>query len=91
MGSTYNFAAHLYLPVIEAFGRGDLDEARQHQARATEMVDLLVGYGALPAFKATMSFVGPDCGPVRLPLVSLSEAERDAMREDLDAIGFFRD
>ena len=89
VGSTYNFSAPIYHAVIEAFNRGDTDEAQGHQRRAVEIVDVVLSHGGLPAMKAAMSMLGHECGPVRLPLVALTEAERDALREDLDAAGFF--
>jgi N-acetylneuraminate lyase len=44
----------------------------------------------LPALKAMMKFVGLDCGPVRLPQVALTPAEIDALRRDLDQMGFLK-
>ncbi len=89
VGSTYNFAAPIYHRLLEAFARGDLDEARRHQSRSQALVRTFAAYGPRAAQKAIMSMVGPDCGPPRLPTAGLSPAQADALRSDLEAIGFF--
>jgi len=89
IGSTYCFAAPAYREVIAAHGRGDLETARRWQARAARMVDIHLRHGGLPAFKATMRLVGVDCGPVRLPLRALSPGAVEALRAELEEIGFF--
>ena len=89
IGTTYNFAAPLYRRLIDAFEQGASDQARQHQARAVEMIRLLLGRGGLPAFKAVMGLVGQDCGPCRLPMVGLTAGQTARLRTDLEAIGLF--
>ena len=89
IGSSYNFAAPLYRRLIDAFEQGQSTEARSHQARAVEMVRLLLPYGILPAFKTVMGLVGPDCGPCRLPLRRLTAEETSRLAADLKAAGFF--
>lgn len=83
VGSTYNFAAPLYLRLLSAFDAGDLQEARRLQARSVRMVATIARYDFLPASKWLMSLLGVDCGPVRAPLSNLSESERRQLREDL--------
>lgn len=89
VGSTYNFAAPLYLRIIEAFNKGDLVAARRDQMRAMEFIDVLSRFGGINAGKSAMKFVGVDCGPVRLPLRQLSERDEAGLREALQRIGFF--
>ena len=89
IGSTYNFAAPLYRRILAAHESGDLATARAEQQRAVELVDVLIRHRALPAFKALMTMLGLDCGPTRLPLVSLTSAETNSLRTELDRIGFF--
>jgi hypothetical protein len=45
VGSTFNFAAPLYLKIIAAFDRGDLAEARRLQSLSAAMVRVIVGIG----------------------------------------------
>ena len=89
IGSTYNFAAPLYCRLIKAFDDGDLVAARQEQARANAMIQLLIRFGGMPAGKAMLRMVGLDCGPMRSPLKSLSPDQEKALRMELEKIGFF--
>ncbi len=45
VGSTYNTDSPLYLELIEAFDRGDLDTARDLQAKAVAIINKLAGTG----------------------------------------------
>lgn len=89
VGSTYNFAAPLYRRVIEAFKRGDLKQAAGEQKRAAEMIRIATAFGGQAGLKALMQLIGVDCGPSRLPLVTPSTQEVQALKAQLDAIGFF--
>ena len=89
IGSTYNFAAPVYLRIFEAFAKGDMVTAQVEQARANAMISILLRFGGLPSGKAVMRFIGLDCGPVRLPVRSLSEAQEKQLRSELEAVGFF--
>lgn len=89
VGSTYNFAGPLYRRIIDAFDRGDINEARRCQGLSIEMVRILCRYRIHPALKAAMKLIGLDCGPNRLPLVTLTGDESQAMKKDLNGIGFF--
>jgi N-acetylneuraminate lyase len=89
VGSTYNFAAPLFLAIIEAVKRGDLAAARRDQLRAMEFIDVLGRHGGINAGKSAMKFVGVDCGPVRLPLRALTAEQEAKLRADLEAVGFF--
>ena len=87
VGSTYNFAAPVYQRVHEAYARNDLAEARRWQLMATRMIETAVSYGGLPAFKAMMRWFGDDCGPCRLPTVTLDEASVERLRAELEDQG----
>jgi N-acetylneuraminate lyase len=89
VGSTYNFAAPLYHRIIDAFKRNDMTEAKKYQALSVEMIRIFYRYRGLAAFKATMKLIGFDCGPVRLPNVTLTEAELAALKKELKELGFF--
>lgn len=88
VGSTYNFAAPLYLKAIEAYKQGDGQRAREYQSQVVQLVRTIIAYGAQPALKTVMSFLGFDCGPSRLPLIALSDEEKAALRHDVEALGF---
>jgi N-acetylneuraminate lyase len=89
IGSTYNFVAPVYLRILKAFAEGELQTARVEQARANAMISVFLRHGGSSAGKSIMRLIGLDCGPVRLPLRSLSGAQEDALRTELEKIGFF--
>jgi N-acetylneuraminate lyase len=89
VGSTYNFAAPIYLRMIAAFERGDLVAARAEQYRSVQLIDLLVSFGFIPASKAVMGFLGIDVGPARLPFMNLQSEQRNRLRSSLEKLGYF--
>ena len=89
IGSTYNFAAPVYLRLIQAFSAGDLSSAQATQALANSMISVFLRFGGLIAGKAIMKMIGLDCGPARLPLRSLSDSSVKELRLDLEKVGFF--
>jgi N-acetylneuraminate lyase len=89
IGSTYTYAAPLYLKVVELFGQGKIEEARQMQLQSVEMVRCLVKFPPIPAQRAIMKMQGFDLGTCRLPLKGLSEQDTVAFRASLDEMSFF--
>lgn len=75
VGTTYCFAAPIYLEVIEKFAAGDLSAARAAQARAVQMIRAFAEFGFLAATKQAMTELGVPCGPVRPPLPNLSDQQ----------------
>ncbi len=89
VGSTYNFAAPIYLRLISAFGKDDWPTARLEQFRSVRLVQLLASYGYMGAAKAVMRMLGVDVGPARLPNVSLHAVQAATLRQELESLGFF--
>mgnify|MGYP000866746329 CR=1 FL=1 len=81
VGSTYNYAAPLYLRMIEQFRAGNLAEAQRCARKAVALVDVLMEFGAMAAGKAIMSLAGVDCGPVRAPLARITPARQQELFE----------
>ncbi len=88
VGSTYNWAPHLYQNLISAFDHGDLDEARAFQLTAIRMIDAIAATGFLGTAKALMARLGVPVGPARLPLGNPTPAQIDALMEKLAEMGF---
>lgn len=88
VGTNYNIAALLYRRIMDAYDAGDLATARAEQARAVQLEAILSRLSWLPAAKTAMKMIGVDCGPVRLPLRSLSSEEYDLLYTDLVHLGF---
>jgi N-acetylneuraminate lyase len=91
VGSTYNFAAPLYNRLMAAFEKQDLATARELQLRSVELVELLNGFGFMPAAKALMTMLGIDVGPPRLPFQPLAPNTLAALRKRLDETGLLAD
>ena len=90
VGTTYGFAAPLYLRIVAAFERGDMAAARSDQHRAMEMIRTFRAFGGGPAAaKGIMKLIGLDAGPVRPPLRTLSDEQLAQLRDQLDGQGFF--
>lgn len=89
VGSTYNFIAPIHQRLLAAFNDGNYDEARAQQQLVQAIVNAFVPFGPRAAQKAMMAMAGPDCGPCRLPLKTLSLPQAEDLREKLVAIGFF--
>lgn len=91
VGSTYNYAAPLYLRLLAARTAGRATEARALQDTAIKMITICNGIGVthLAASKALMAMLGVDCGPVRLPLAQPDATQLATLRTRLNEIGFF--
>jgi N-acetylneuraminate lyase len=93
VGTTYSFALPLYRRIFTAFKSDNLTEAKRLQSMAVEMVRRINHYGQpgtnLPAMKSMMKLIGQDCGPLRLPLPSLSGEQEQALYNEMKAIDFF--
>lgn len=88
VGSTFNYAAPLYLKLIKAFEQGDLATATQYQQLAINMIRLLGKYGGIATGKAFMRLIGIDCGEFRLPVRNMSSEEYRLFRKDTEELRF---
>jgi len=89
VGSSYNFAANVYHPILEAYEQGDMETANLWQSRSIQTIDAIGAHGYLPAAKAVMEMLGVACGPARPPLGNLTESDKSKLRNELEEIGFF--
>lgn len=89
IGSTYNFAAPLYLEVSDLFQRGEYALAREKMLYLVKMVKVLLMFPPIPAQKAIMKRLGFDLGPCRQPLNPISPAEESLLYDKLDELDFF--
>ncbi|HEY6170135.1 MAG TPA: dihydrodipicolinate synthase family protein, partial [Verrucomicrobiae bacterium] len=89
VGSGFNFAAPVYRRLLNAFAAGDLATARAEQLRGVQLIELLAGFGYMAAAKATMTMLGVEVGPARLPNSNLAPAQLKELRGKLESLGFF--
>jgi N-acetylneuraminate lyase len=89
IGSTYTFAAPVYLKVIELFRAGKLDEARDLQAKVVDFIRCIIKHPSIAAQRAIVKMLGNDLHSPRLPLVPLSDVAYNDLKADLESVGFF--
>ncbi|MDB6092671.1 MAG: dihydrodipicolinate synthetase [Verrucomicrobia bacterium] len=89
VGSTYNYAAGLYLELMKAHAAGNSEAARKQQVYIQRAILPIIVHGGQTANKAIMAMAGVDCGLTRPPLLPLSRESHAAVRSELDAINFF--
>jgi len=88
VGSTYNYAAPLYLDLIAAFDAGDFEKANALQQQSIDMITLLGKYGGIAVGKSYMKMVGLDCGEFRLPVKNMSAEQFAYFKSDVEKLGF---
>lgn len=89
MGTTYSFMAPLFQKALAAHDAGNTKEAIALQVEAGRIVALVLEHKGMAGLKAIMKMIGLDCGPCRLPLHTLNEAECASLRVALEKIDFF--
>lgn len=88
VGSTFNFMAPLYTSLIEAAEAGNMEEARRLQHLSEEAIGVINSVGAFhPLVKSLISRLGVPCGPGRLPMGPVTEAQTEELVQKLTAIG----
>ena len=88
IGITYNVMSSLYRQLIDAFQKGDIDQARRLQSQSVAAIRVMGKYQFQSALKAVLGMFGCDVGGCRLPLKNLTKEEVINLRADLEAIGF---
>ncbi|WP_084555803.1 dihydrodipicolinate synthase family protein [Alkaliflexus imshenetskii] len=86
VGSTFNYAAPLYLEMIRSFAEGDLSRARLLQQKSIDMIRLLPKYGGIATGKAYMKYMGFDFGKFRSPVRNMDDEAYERFRSDVDAL-----
>ncbi|WP_025765348.1 dihydrodipicolinate synthase family protein [Dyadobacter tibetensis] len=88
VGSTFNYAAPLYLRLIEAYEKNDLLTAAKLQQTSINMIRLLGKYGGISVGKSYMKVVGMDCGEFRLPVGNMNSDRFTAFQTEVTALNF---
>jgi len=90
VGSTFNFAAPLYLDIIAKTMAGNHEEANRLQTQAHTMLSSIFGLGIHPLCvqKGVMRFIGIECGNPRLPLAPLSSDDYSRIAKALENAHF---
>lgn len=72
IGSTFNFMLPHYLKIYEAFNAGRIEEARELQVKANNIMEAIMGEGLFPSIKHILSARGAAVGEMRRPFQPLS-------------------
>lgn len=91
VGTTFNYMCLQYHNLYEAFQRGDMQTALSLQRAVNRVVAVVASYGTRAALnKAPLRLLGFDeLDDGRLPIRPLTPEERERLRADLAAAGFF--
>lgn len=89
IGSTYTFAAPVYLEIIKLFRNNDLAAAGALQLKVVDFIRCIIKHPSIAAQRAIMEMMGYDLGDARLPLVPLSSDKFIELKADLTKAGFF--
>jgi N-acetylneuraminate lyase len=81
IGSTYNLIGDVYVGIQNAVAAGNIDEARQLQRKANDLISILLKTGVLPGLKHALNRLGVPVGPCREPF-SPPSAESIKLLED---------
>jgi N-acetylneuraminate lyase len=80
----------IYIEMKAAFLRGDLETARELQAKSQAFINILIRYrGNVIGGKRIMKFLGLDCGPNRIPIQNITTDEEKQLKSELEGIDFF--
>lgn len=90
ISGTGSYIGRSLVGVIDAYNSGNIEEAVAHQNYAQEVINVIARYrGNIVAGKRIMKLIGLDLGINRTPFRNISDQEEAAIKNELDAIGFF--
>ena len=90
IGGTTNYNGINLVGIIEAWEAGDLEKARELQNFSQEVINVICKYrGNIVGGKRIMKLIGLDLGPNRTPFQTMTDAETESLKKDLEAISFF--
>ena len=90
IGGTTNYNGRELVAIIDAWKRGDIEAARDHQNFAQEVINVICHFrGNIVGGKRIMKLIGFDFGPNRVPFQNMTDEEEQRMKAELESIHFF--
>lgn len=90
IGGTTNYNGRELVAILDAWKRGDIEAARDHQNFAQDVINVICRYrGNIVGGKRIMKLIGLDLGPNRVPFRTVTPEEEAAMKRELEEINFF--
>lgn len=90
VGSTYNYAAPHFQQIIQDFHNGDLKKVNHGMDNVIDLIRVLVEFGGVAAGKAAMALHDIDAGDPRLPIMPLSEEQKETVIERMRKADFLK-
>lgn len=88
VGSTFNFMTPLYQELVKAADAGDMEEAIRLQNLSEDVIRTINSIGAFhPLVKTVISRLGVPCGPARLPMDTVTNAQATTLWLKLVELG----
>lgn len=91
IGGTTNYNGRELVGIIQAWENGDLETAREKQNFSQDVINVICRHGGnIVGGKRIMKLIGLDLGPNRTPFRVVTDEEEQEIREELEAINFFK-
>ena len=81
IGTTYNFMGNKFVKIHKLFLDGKIDKAREIQAEANGIIEILIKAGVMPATKEILNQLGINVGVCRRPFSEVSEENKKLIAE----------
>ncbi len=92
IGLTYNFMPKLFVELFELHKQKDWNKANELQLKASQIINVFLKHSHMNAVglaKALMGLLGFECGQARPPNPPVPASRVAALKDDLEALGFF--
>ncbi len=90
IGGTTNYNGRELVGIIKDWNDGNIESARERQNFSQEVINVICRYrGNIVGGKRIMKLIGLDLGKNRTPFRNMTDEEEVAMKQELEAIGFF--
>jgi N-acetylneuraminate lyase len=86
IGTTYNFMGDLFVAMRAHLAAGRVDDARDLQRMANQVIEALIEHGVMPSSKAILEIMGVRMGNSRKPFRTLDDVEIDDLRAKVRSI-----
>jgi N-acetylneuraminate lyase len=83
IGAFQNVIPGAFVRLYEAFSAGNMDKMRSLQRRINNFIYFVISKGDMSYYKASIRYIGFDCGSARKPFKQLTEDEYAAFAEEL--------
>lgn len=87
VGATYNSMLPWFVEIYKEFRAGNLEKAREVQAKANAVIDVMLEVGVLPSIKAIATLQGIPAGQCTFPMKQYDEKYLAMIKERMAPLG----